>query len=393
MQRNTRAMVAMLFVGLAIFSGLYSTQAMLPTFVEVLGFTPTEAALTVSAATGALALCIVPLSILSERFGRGRLLVISAILATILAFAVPLVGENVLAIIAVRALQGAVLAGAPAVAMAWLSEELDEDILPRAMGLYIAGNTLGGIAGRLIPTGLLDFTGWRGALLGSAAVSAIFAVLFVILLPKQENFRPKKLHFKAEIRAMINHWRNLELGLLFLFAFLGMGAFVSMYNFITFRLIHHFGLPVTLTGLVFLMYLAGTWSSARVGTIINKYGHSKTFVVSAVLYALGIVMTLGPLPVLLAGMFIFTAGFFAAHSTASGWVGQAAATNRAEASSMYLLCYYAGSSAVGAASGLVFEATSWTGFIAFISCFTVAVIFIGAWLLKSTSRVKELVAV
>lgn len=393
MQRNTRAMVAMLFVGLAIFSGLYSTQAMLPTFVEVLGFTPTEAALTVSAATGALALCIVPLSILSERFGRGRLLVISAVLATILAFAVPLVGENVLAIIAVRALQGAVLAGAPAVAMAWLSEELDEDILPRAMGLYIAGNTLGGIAGRLIPTGLLDFTGWRGALLGSAAVSAIFAVLFVILLPKQENFRPKKLHFKAEIRAMINHWRNLELGLLFLFAFLGMGAFVSMYNFITFRLIHHFGLPVTLTGLVFLMYLAGTWSSARVGTIINKYGHSKTFVVSAVLYALGIVMTLGPLPVLLAGMFIFTAGFFAAHSTASGWVGQAAATNRAEASSMYLLCYYAGSSAVGAASGLVFEATSWTGFIAFISCFTVAVIFIGAWLLKSTSRVKEPVAV
>lgn len=393
MQRNTRAMVAMLFVGLAIFSGLYSTQAMLPTFVEVLGFTPTEAALTVSAATGALALCIVPLSILSERFGRGRLLVISAVLATILAFAVPLVGENVLAIIAVRALQGAVLAGAPAVAMAWLSEELDEDILPRAMGLYIAGNTLGGIAGRLIPTGLLDFTGWRGALLGSAAVSAIFAILFVILLPKQENFRPKKLHFKAEIRAMINHWRNLELGLLFLFAFLGMGAFVSMYNFITFRLIHHFGLPVTLTGLVFLMYLAGTWSSARVGTIINKYGHSKTFVVSAVLYALGIVMTLGPLPVLLAGMFIFTAGFFAAHSTASGWVGQAAATNRAEASSMYLLCYYAGSSAVGAASGLVFEATSWTGFIAFISCFTVAVIFIGAWLLKSTSRVKEPVAV
>ena len=393
MQRNTRAMVAMLFVGLAIFSGLYSTQAMLPTFVEVLGFTPTEAALTVSAATGALALCIVPLSILSERFGRGRLLVISAVLATILAFAVPLVGENVLAIIAVRALQGAVLAGAPAVAMAWLSEELDEDILPRAMGLYIAGNTLGGIAGRLIPTGLLDFTGWRGALLGSAAVSAIFAILFVILLPKQENFRPKKLHFKAEIRAMINHWRNLELGLLFLFAFLGMGAFVSMYNFITFQLIHHFGLPVTLTGLVFLMYLAGTWSSARVGTIINKYGHSKTFVVSAVLYALGIVMTIGPLPVLLAGMFIFTAGFFAAHSTASGWVGQAAATNRAEASSMYLLCYYAGSSAVGAASGLVFEATSWTGFIAFISCFTVAVIFIGAWLLKSTSRVKEPVAV
>lgn len=393
MQRNTRAMVAMLFVGLAIFSGLYSTQALLPTFVEELSFSPTEAALTVSAATGALAVFIVPLSILSERFGRGRLLVISAILATVLAFAVPMVGDNVLALISIRALQGAVLAGAPAVAMAWLSEELDENVLPRAMGLYIAGNTLGGIAGRLVPTGLLDFTGWRGALLGSAIVSGLFTVLFVLLLPKQRNFRPKQLRFKAEIRAMVNHWSNLNISLLFLFAFLGMGAFVSMYNFITFRLVDHFGLPVALAGLVFVMYLAGTWSSARVGGIINRFGHGQTFIASTGLYALGVVMTLGPLPMLLAGMFIFTAGFFAAHSTASGWVGQAAATNRAEASSMYLFCYYAGSSVIGALSGLVFEAASWTGFIAYISCFTVAVILIGIWLLKSTSRIKEPVAV
>ena len=392
MQRNTRAMVAMLFVGLAIFSGLYSTQALLPTFVEELGFSPTEAALTVSAATGALAVFIVPLSILSERFGRGRLLVISAILATVLAFAVPMVGDNVLALISIRALQGAVLAGAPAVAMAWLSEELDENVLPRAMGLYIAGNTLGGIAGRLVPTGLLDFTGWRGALLGSAIVSGLFTVLFVLLLPKQRNFRAKQLRFKAEIRAMVNHWSNLNISLLFLFAFLGMGAFVSMYNFITFRLVDHFGLPVALAGLVFVMYLAGTWSSARVGGIINRFGHGQTFIASTGLYALGVVMTLGPLPMLLAGMFIFTAGFFAAHSTASGWVGQAAATNRAEASSMYLFCYYAGSSVIGALSGLVFEAASWTGFIAYISCFTAAVILIGIWLLKSTSRIKQPVA-
>ena len=392
MQRNTRAMVAMLFVGLAIFSGLYSTQALLPTFVEELSFSPTEAALTMSAATGALAVFIVPLSILSERFGRGRLLVISAILATVLAFAVPMVGDNVLALISIRALQGAVLAGAPAVAMAWLSEELDENVLPRAMGLYIAGNTLGGIAGRLVPTGLLDFTGWRGALLGSAIVSGLFTVLFVLLLPKQRNFRAKQLRFKAEIRAMVNHWSNLNISLLFLFAFLGMGAFVSMYNFITFRLVDHFGLPVALAGLVFVMYLAGTWSSARVGGIINRFGHGQTFIASTGLYALGVVMTLGPLPMLLAGMFIFTAGFFAAHSTASGWVGQAAATNRAEASSMYLFCYYAGSSVVGALSGLVFEAASWTGFIAYISCFTAAVILIGIWLLKSTSRIKQPVA-
>src|SRR5699024_6549463 len=111
MQRNTRAMVAMLFVGLAIFSGLYYTQAMLPTFVEVLGFTPTEAALTVTGATGTLALCTVLLSILSVRLGRGLLLVISSLLSTILPFDLSLVRENVLAFIAVPALQGVFFAG------------------------------------------------------------------------------------------------------------------------------------------------------------------------------------------------------------------------------------------------------------------------------------------
>src|SRR5699024_8829784 len=122
MQRNTRAMVAMLFVGLAIFSGLYSTQALLPTFVEELSFSPPDSALTVCAANGAIAAFMLSQSMLSQRFGSGRLLCISAILSTVLAFAVPMVGDSVLALISIRALHSAVLAGAPAVAMAWLSE-------------------------------------------------------------------------------------------------------------------------------------------------------------------------------------------------------------------------------------------------------------------------------
>ncbi|MGO3011589.1 MAG: MFS transporter, partial [Corynebacterium casei] len=60
--------------------------------------------------------------------------------------------------------------------------------------------------------------------------------------------------------------------------------------------------------------------------------------------------------------------------------------DRAEASSMYLFCYYAGSSIIGAISGLVFEATNWAGFIGYISCFTVAVLVIGLWLHKTTTR-------
>ncbi len=51
------------------------------------------------------------------------------------------------------------------------------------------------------------------------------------------------------------------------------------------------------------------------------------------------------------------------HSTASSWIGLAATDHRAEASSMYLFSYYAGSSLVGAATGAVFMSTSWAGFV------------------------------
>lgn len=366
MTRTRRATVAMLLVGLAIFSSLYSTQAILPTLVDNMGLSSTEAAMTVSAATGALALCVVPASILSERFGRGRILLISAVAATGVGLIVPFAQEG-WQLIVVRGLQGALLSGAPATAMAWLSEELDDKALPRAMGLYIAGTSVGGLTGRLIPTGLVEISTWRWALFGSALVSLAFAITAWLLLPTQRNFRPKSIHLKTESRALLGHWANRDLALLFLTAFLSMGTFVSMYNFLTFRLIDDFGLAPSLAGLAFLFYLSGTWSSARAGALVARIGHGKTLCGSAALFTVGIALCAGNLPLTLLGMIAFTVGFFAVHSTASGWVGQIATHDRAEASSMYVFSYYFGSSVVGACAGLLFDALSWPLFIAFFT--------------------------
>ena len=65
-----RLNVAMLFAALAAFGLLYSTQALLPPIGGSFDVGPTAASLTVSAATGALALAILPLSSLAETVGR-----------------------------------------------------------------------------------------------------------------------------------------------------------------------------------------------------------------------------------------------------------------------------------------------------------------------------------
>lgn len=363
MSRTQRATIAMLFAGLAIFSSLYTTQAILPTLVDEVGLSSIEAAMTVSAATGALAICVVPASILSERYGRGRLLIISAIAATVVGMLVPL-ADNAWQLIALRGLQGALLAGAPATAMAWLSEELASKALSRAMGLYIAGTSIGGLTGRLVPTGMLEFSNWRWALFVSACVTLLFAIIAVISLPAQQNFRPKELHFASEARAVFGHIKTPALALLYLTAFLAMGSFVSIYNFLSFRLIDHFGMAPSIAGLVFLFYLSGTWSSAKAGSMVSRFGHAPTMLGSALLFAVGIAFCAGPLPMVLLGILALTIGFFALHSTASGWVGALADHDRAEASSMYVFCYYLGSSIVGAAAGIIFDGLSWAGFIA-----------------------------
>lgn len=67
-----RMSFALFAAGVAAFALLYSTQALLPAISADLGVTAGQASWTVSAATGALALFVLPLSALSERFGGAR---------------------------------------------------------------------------------------------------------------------------------------------------------------------------------------------------------------------------------------------------------------------------------------------------------------------------------
>ncbi|ALC06990.1 transporter [Corynebacterium deserti GIMN1.010] len=384
----TRAVLAMLAAGLATFNGLYCTQALLPTMTEDLGITPTQSALTVSATTGMLALCIVPASILSEKFGRGRVLFISLSLAIVVGMILPLV-PNITALILLRGLQGALLAGTPAVAMTWLSEEIHPKDIGHAMGIYIAGNTVGGLMGRMIPAGLLEVTHWQNALLGSSVAALIFGVVMVILLPRQRLFQPKKISLKHEVAAMVGHWKNPRLALLFATAFLGMGTFVSLYNYLGFRMIDQFGLSEVLVGAVFIMYLAGTWSSTQAAALRDKIGAGPTVIFLSITMIVSMAaMAINNLWVTLAALFIFTAAFFALHSSASGWIGIIATKDRAEASSMYLFCYYVGSSVIGWLSGFVFTHASWLAFIGWLLLLLLGVLSISASLAKLAKTTK-----
>ena len=75
----------------------------------------------------------------------------------------------------------------------------------------------------------------------------------------------------------------------------------------------------------------------------------------------GVALTISDnLVVILTGLVVFTVGFFAAHAIASGWTGQRAVVGRAQATSLYNLFYYGGSSVVGWGGGVIFQQFGWT---------------------------------
>ncbi len=377
-----RAALALLAAGLASFNAMYCTQALMPALTNELHATPAQASLTVSATTGILALAILPASVLSERFGRGRLIVFSALAATIVGLLLPL-APGLGWLVAGRALQGLLLSGVPATAMAWLAQEIHPKDLPRAMGLYVAGNSVGGLLGRLIPSGVLQFTGWRPALAVDMVFALVCSVVMVLILPKERRFSSKRLRLGSELRTMARQWRDPRLAGLFGVSFIFMGVFVSLYDFLGYRLTARFGMPPSVVGLVFLLYLFGTVASARGGRTAAQRGRGPAILMGAAFCVIGLPLAAtGSLWLALPGVAALTYGFFTVHAVASGWVGALAPASRGEASGMYLTCYYLGSSVLGYVSGHVFHAAGWTMLMGWL----LALVLVGCALAAMVAR-------
>ncbi|WP_231635167.1 MFS transporter [Luteipulveratus halotolerans] len=381
---------ALFAVGMTTFVAMYAAQAVLPQLSDEFGVSPAGSALAVSTTTGLLALAIIPASALSERFGRTRVMAASALLSALIGLVLPW-SPSMEVLVALRGLQGIALAGVPATAMAYLAEEVHAGSLGAAMGRYVAGTTIGGLAGRLLASFALDLSTWRWALEVAALVSLGFTLWFLRLAPPSEHFRPQPIGLVTTARHLVGHLTRPRLLVLFASGLLLMGGFVSAYNILGFRLLASpFALPEAFVGLVFLMYLSGTASSAAVGRLADRFGRGGMLVMSEAAALVGLALTLpDSLVTTLAGMLLFTAGFFGAHAVASGWVGRLAVDHRAEASALYLFAYYVGSSVAGVCAGVAYSAGGWSGLVGFVAALYALALAIGALLWRAPSGVTD----
>ncbi|WP_405388973.1 MFS transporter [Streptomyces sp. NBC_01102] len=360
-----RMSFALFAAGIAAFALLYSTQALLPAVSASFGATAGRASWTVSAATGALALCVLPLSALSERFGRRQMMTASLTVAVLVGMLIPF-APSLGWLIALRAVQGAALAGLPASAMAYLAEEVRPKALVAAIGLFVAGNSIGGMSGRILGGWVAQLWGWRAALGAVGLLAVACAVVFHFMIPKARNFTPGSLNPKALAKTVGTHLSDPLLRRLYAIGALFMTVFGAVYTVIGYRLVEApFNLPQGVVGSVFLVYLVGTVSSAAAGRLVARLGRRGALYLAVSTTAAGLLLSLaGQLVFVLLGLVLITAGFFAGHAVASSSVSRTATTGRAQASALYQSAYYLGSSAGGTLGAVAFHAGGWAGTVA-----------------------------
>ncbi|MFF3393630.1 MFS transporter [Streptomyces sp. NPDC002669] len=360
-----RMSFALFAAGVATFALLYSTQALLPAVSASLGATAGQASWTVSAATGALALCVLPMSALSERFGRRQMMTASLTVAVLVGLLVPF-APSLGWLIALRAVQGAALAGLPASAMAYLAEEVRPKALVAAIGLFVAGNSIGGMSGRIVTGWIAQLWGWRAALGAVGLMALACAVVFHFMIPRARHFTPGTLNPKALARTVGDHLSDPLLRRLYAIGALFMTVFGAVYTVIGYRLVEApFNLPQGVVGSIFLVYLVGTVSSAAAGKLVARLGRRGALYLAVSTTAAGLLLSLSDrLAAVLLGLVLITAGFFAGHAVASSSVSRTATKGRAQASALYQSAYYLGSSAGGTLGAVAFHAGGWTGTVA-----------------------------
>ncbi|PMG75488.1 MFS transporter permease [Vibrio breoganii] len=331
-----------------VFSNLYLLQPMLPAFAIQFSVSETQVNWLFASTTLALSFSLVPMAVISESIGRKPVMMFGLLAIPVIS-GLMLLGQSFLFLVVCRAIIGVALAAFAAVAVAYMAEELDSKAFSMAIGSYIAANSLGGIAGRISGGLIADHYSVATAIQVALAFTLVGALLVGYLLPKQQGFTPASISFHHQHRAIVGHFKNHRVWVAMLIGGINFSLFVNLYSVMGFRLVgapHN--VPVGLASLIFVCYLAGTFSSKCAGHWTRHFSPIQGMFLGSLLSMLGMwIALLEHLGAMMIGLLLISFGAFFTHTLAYGWVGRKATHAKATATALYLVHYYIGGSLGG----------------------------------------------
>jgi len=386
-----RQALVSLFLGcLVTLAILYWPQPLMSIFAQQYKISPSTASFTISLTTAALAIGMLFISSLSNAFGRTKIMCISLFSTSIITI-LSAFSHNLYSLLFMRFLVGFSVAAFLATALTYLNEEFSPGNQGTVVGVYIAGTGVGGVFGRIVVSTLTDFFSWNIALFALGFFSLLCSVLFWILIPDSNNFSSVKLSFSNWSIYIKAGLKNKNVLYLCGSGFLLMGVFVTLLNYIAFPLVEApYHLSEHVIGFLFVPSLLGTLGALWFGRLADKYSRIYLISFAVLLILIGSLLTLiEVLALKISGITIFAFGFFAGHAVASGWIGLIAPKEiKAQASSLYLLFYYMGSSFIGWLGGFFLSHFDWEGVIVLI-CASMGVLTLLLFRLNNLSNMPQ----
>jgi predicted MFS family arabinose efflux permease len=343
---------------------LFATQAILPLLARHYQVTPAAMGFAVNATTMGMAVAGLVVGFFSPHIDRRLGILISL---TVLAIPTSLLASapNLIVFTMLRVAQGLCMASAFALTLAYLGEQCSAMDAGGAFAAYITGNVASNLVGRLISATVSDNLGLATNFYFFALLNLTGALLVYFTIK-----RVQPMHSigpaQSPLSAMMEHWRDPALRAAFGLGFCILFAFIGTFTYVNFVLVRA---PLSLgmmgVGLVYFVFLPSVVTTLLAGKAVALFGMRPSLWGGLIVAALGLPLMLSShLADVLAGMVLVGVGTFFAQACATGFVGQAARTNRGVASGTYLACYFFGGLVGSAVLGQLFDHFGWLACVA-----------------------------
>ncbi|MGQ8870258.1 MFS transporter [Myroides sp. TSA_177.3] len=361
--RYKRIKWGIFLIGVSVFAQLYNYQPLLSEITQFFAVTPAESSYLVSASTFGMAIGLLLFAFIADRYPRKDIMLFSLVTSTLLTLLSVFVYDFAL-LININFLKGICISGVSAVTLAYLAEEIDSKSIGTAISFYLAGNTFGGMFGRIIAALVSGWFNWQIAVLTIGLLAFSIAIVFYYLFPESQFFQPQKVKFNKKMRQMQSIFRNKKILAMYVVGICLMGTFVSIYNYLGFKLeAPPYSLPHYIIALIFLMYAFGIVGNLVAGRLSDRYAAKNILLLALGLLLLGLgLMYIANLVVILLGLTIFTVAFFSGHTIASRVVTQLGGKAKSSATALYWFFYYMGSTLIGSSTGFFINNDNWGGF-------------------------------
>lgn len=371
--------ICMFLSGFSCFAQLYYFQPLLPDLAHDFSLTASHSSFAVSFSTLGMVFGLFTMMFIADRIPRKKLIGTGLLASSIFSVAASF-SPAFTPLILLSAAKGFLLSGATSVSMAYISEEVSQESKGKIMGLYIAGNALGGMSGRFIASWIGAVFSWRIASGSIGLICALFAILFLIFSPISLNFIPRKESFKSLITDNIHLIMSRALIPFYLTGGLILGVFVSLYNYMGFYLIKPpFNFSPNYIHYIYLMYIFGVFGSIATAWLTRRFDHYKVLKTMLLVSAIGILLLYSSsFWMVTIGLAAFTFNFFVVHVLCNRIVSEYNVAKRSVTISIYLLVYYLGSSILGSGTGIILDTWDWKYFLAGL----IALLLVNYWIVS-----------